>query len=172
MEPEYERCPYQAIIAPRILSVIAERTSENITPPNDDIYQEDWYRLYERDPGLEPIMLSRTNNPLYIDVTTNGAIFKLWNSIRLLPNEKNIDAMIKYLKIIERKFPIEEEYFYFDLYRKVTGTNHPLEINRKFYKALRYFFVSMAYKLQLGKLLRKLKMGWLADKLVNLFNKS
>ena len=168
LEPEYERCPFQEVTGPRIQRVIAKRSLKGNKTPNDHFYYEDWYRLYHRNPNEEPPQLSRSNNPLYIDLTTNGTIFKIWNSIRILPNEKNIDAMIKYLQILEKKFPIEEKFFYLDLYKKVTGKKHPFLKKKWIFNTIRYFAIYIAYKIKLKILLHQLRLYWVIEKLTRM----
>ena len=168
LEPEYERCPFQEVTGPRIQRVIAKRSLKVNKTPNDHFYYEDWYRLYHRNPNEEPPQLSRSNNPLYIDLTTNGTIFKIWNSIRILPNEKNIDAMIKYLQILEKKFPIEEKFFYLDLYKKVTGKKHPFLKKKWIFNTVRYFAIYIAYKIKLKILLHQLRLYWVIEKLTRM----
>jgi len=168
LEPEYERCPYQEFTGPRIQSVIAKRAPEIDSACNDDFYYEDWYRLYHRNPSEEPPLLSRSNNPLHLNLSTNGTIFKIWNSIRITANKKNVDAMIKYIQMLEKKFLIEEKYFYFDLFEKITGEKHPSTIKWSPLKCLKSFVIYVAYKIKLKMLLRKLKLYWLVEKLSSL----
>ena len=168
LEPEYERCPYQEVTGPRIQSLIAKRRLEINRAPSDDFYYEDWYRLYHRNPGEEPPLLSRSNNPLHINLTTDGTIFKIWNSIRISANKKNIDAMIKYIQILEKNFPIEEKYFYFDLYEKVAGEKHPSAKKWSPLKLLKSLAIYVTYKIKLKTFLRKLKLYWLMEKLSTL----
>lgn len=121
LEPLYARCPYIDTLHSRYLEIIARRPDEQPDPAElvtrsnkwlADALDEDWYRL--KGYYSEGIMQARIN-VLQNDMTMTGTLFKLWESIRLDQNERNVSAMIEYLRTIIVKHDFEEAYYYRDL---------------------------------------------------------
>lgn len=120
LEPSYCRSPYIDTLHSRYVEIIARRPwaaaredklviSKNMF---DEVADEDWLVLDWMYTG--GVMTAR-DNILVNDMTMNGALFKLWNSIRLNPNRENVTLMTKYLSRLtynasERTF---EEYWYY-----------------------------------------------------------
>jgi hypothetical protein len=70
---------------------------------------EDWYRLKGMyDDG----MMQGRSNVLVNDMTMTGTLFKLWESIRLDQNRRNVSAMLEYLGRIIIRHSFEEVYYY------------------------------------------------------------
>jgi putative sugar O-methyltransferase len=118
VEPPFTRCPYVDTIAARYLEIVAERSVSVSTDEKEarsqklllDVMDEDWVRLE----SAFPAEMSYRDNVLVNDMTMNGTLFKLWDSIRLNANESNVILMLKYLETLmhqqDREF---EETFYY-----------------------------------------------------------
>jgi putative sugar O-methyltransferase len=118
LEPPFTRCPYVGTIAARSLEIAAERSPANSPDERKargqqlmfEVMDEDWVRL---EPSFPPEMTYR-DNILVNDLTMSGTLFKLWESIRLDPNEVNVQLMLKYLTTLmhrqDREF--EESVYY------------------------------------------------------------
>ena len=48
-------------------------------------------------------------------------------SVGFSPTQKTVDALIKYLFVIRKHVPFEEQPLLFDTYRRVAGASHELE---------------------------------------------
>jgi hypothetical protein len=125
MEPSFVMCPYINARIPRYLEVVLERLTETSGSDNqtrsrqlvEDVLSEDWIRLelFMQTP------MTYYDNRFANDATTSGTLFKLWESIRLHPNETNVSLMLKYLKTLLRlgNREFEEVYYYADLLRRL-----------------------------------------------------
>jgi hypothetical protein len=59
------------------------------------------------------------SNVLVNDMTMDGALFKLWESIRLDQNKRNVGAMLKYLSRLIVNHQFEEVYYYQNLFNRL-----------------------------------------------------
>ena len=122
-------------------------------PDIEDIFFHYWYRKFDTQPNYH----SKYNHSICIDTGKNGILARLVNSVRVNPNFKNLDALIKYIYTLEGKFPFEERYYYMDLYKKITGKMHPL--TKKHYH--RFYidkFISETKLLYIEKFLNKIHL--------------
>lgn len=111
VEPEFSRCPYEDTIIARYLLVILERTAEPETIPDgylEETKLEDWWRLTRDSIG------TFLSNQLSHDLTMTGTLFRLWNAIRIRPEDKRaVQMMIIYMKHLNHTNTMfEEELFY------------------------------------------------------------
>lgn len=131
LEPIYCRCPYIDTLHSRYLEILAERpekvpTSGELIRRSDDlcsdVKDEDWFRL--RGQFGNGLMQARTN-VLVNDMTMEGTLFKLWESIRLNQTVDNVNTMLMYLRRItvastpDEGHAFEETYYYEDLLRRL-----------------------------------------------------
>lgn len=115
VEPEYCRCPFIDTLHSRYVEIIATRSSnldlENKISLSNKLLQEvkneDWYRLQ----NYSHLMTTR-DNILVNDMTMNGCLFKLWESIRLHKNIFNLETILLYLQKLQREYFFEETYYY------------------------------------------------------------
>lgn len=129
LEPLYCRCPYIDTLHSRYVEIIASRPAEiNLVERSNailaDALDEDWYRLK----GMygDGIMQARSN-VLVNDTTMNGPLFKIWESIRLDQNVRNVSAMIEYIDRITVSHPLgsnnwcccEEKFYYESLLNRL-----------------------------------------------------
>lgn len=105
---------------PRELYFVGEKTKELEIDNLQDIYLEYWYTNF----SLEADHLGSCE--LSFDKGCEGVLSRLVNGVRVGPNEKNLDALIKYIYLLEGKLPFEERYFYLNLYKSLTGAEHPI----------------------------------------------
>ena len=119
LEPPFTRCPYVDTIIARYVEIIAERDyspspeTKKIMSQQllNEVKNQDWFRLEK---SLAPEMTCR-DNILVHDMTINGTLFKLWESIRLDANLSNVAVLLKYLDTLLRDPSKEfEETFYYE----------------------------------------------------------
>lgn len=122
LEPPFARCPYEEPSVSQNLEIIAERLPDtSVNESNnqlrsqqiiEDLMDEDWFRYRDK-----YTMRSRV---LANDLTMSGALFKLWESIRLYPNKTNVAMMLIYLHTLtKRGYPFEEWFYYRNLLRSL-----------------------------------------------------
>lgn len=117
LEPVYCRCPFIDTLHSRYVEIAAirpvERTEEELVSLSDKLLQdaldEDWCRLK----GFygDGTMQARSN-VLVNDTPMDGALFKLWESIRFHKNAKNISSMLNYMERVTVNLPFEEKFYY------------------------------------------------------------
>jgi hypothetical protein len=133
VEPSYTRSPYVDTLIARYVEIIAERieTVDDSTCAMRSrtlirqIKQQDWYRLADSYP---PVMTMR-DNIMVQDMAMTGALFMLWESIRLHPTVEAVSLLLQYLYTLlrreDREFE-EEKYYenlFFNLYDPVQNHN-------------------------------------------------
>ncbi|MFA6091729.1 MAG: putative sugar O-methyltransferase [Elusimicrobiota bacterium] len=106
---------------PRELYFVGERGRDTERYELSEILRQCWYTHF----GLEADFFGACE--LSFDTGKGGVLCTLSNSVRVSPNKQNVDAMIKYICVLEGKYPFEDRYYYMDLYEKITGTPHPLQ---------------------------------------------
>ena len=132
MEPSFTRCPYLDTVIARYVQIIAERGEPGAEKDKvksrrllREVMDEDWVRLA---PTISP-MLTRRDNTLASDLTMDGALFKLWESIRLDTNHDNVSLMLKYLETLlhrpDREF--EETFYYEALLERLCADNASID---------------------------------------------
>lgn len=153
IDPEFTNFPFHEQGSPRELYFIAEKCSTPEEPDIEDIFLYYWYREFDTQPNYH----SKYNHSICIDTSKNGVLSRLVNSVRVNPNSKNLDALVKYIYTLEGKFPFEERYYYMDLYKKITGKTHPLtkEHYHRFYIDK---FISETKLLYIEKFLNKIHL--------------
>lgn len=126
LEPPFTRCPYVDTIIARYVEIIAKRGNPlNAKERNGksqqlllDVMSEDWVRLEKSFPSV----MTYRDNILASDLTKSGTLFKLWESIRLDMNVRNISLMLKYLDTLmhnqEKEF--EETFYYEKMFEKLS----------------------------------------------------
>jgi putative sugar O-methyltransferase len=141
LEPSFTRCPYVDTIIARYLEIAARRIPA-VSPEErqkkaqqliSEVMDEDWVRLEKT---INQVMTYR-DNILVNDLSMNGTLFKLWESIRLCPNEINVSLMLKYLETLNRRQRVEfeETYYYENLFKKLF-VNRENEELYKIYKII------------------------------------
>ena len=129
VDPDYERMPYYTTFATRNLLVIADRiaadqvnTAENARVSAallENIAHEDWATRPYFDAwqlkfgGNYPNLMSRSDRELTPDLTMDGTLFKLWESIRLAPDKTNVEMIMNYLTVLSGTNNFFEEFFYY-----------------------------------------------------------
>lgn len=115
IEPTHTQCPYLDTIVARYVEIIARRgeaqTDGSMISDKllDSVHHEDWYRN-----PTWPKRHSIRENTLVHNMTMTGTMFKLWESIRLHPNKRNVQTMLKYMDEIVQAPLVFEEYFYYE----------------------------------------------------------
>lgn len=121
LEPEFTRFAYNEILHQREVYLIAKKAKgPHQAEPVDDILNAVWYKNFTIMP------FGRHCKLLADDFSKGGTLERLVNSVRLKPTEKNLDALVKYIYLLEGKFPFEERFFYAAMYREITGRKHML----------------------------------------------
>lgn len=150
LEPSFTRCPYIDTVISRYVEIIGRKIGKNTEKDYqqfslkllEDVLFEDWIRLEKKIP---PEMTYR-DNILVNDMTMNGALFKLWESIRLDANIKNVTLMIKYLDTLMRRSDreFEEIFYYMKLLKRLLKESHNsmsdnvvIKINKRISKSWR-----------------------------------
>lgn len=120
VEPPHSRCPYEEpSVVTRNLEIIVKRISlpTNVKQRSEelliDLKDEDWFRHFSNNKNV-----AMRSNVLVNDLTKTGALFKLWESIRLDTNTTNVSMMLIYLHTLMHLDHPFEEWFY---YKKLLG---------------------------------------------------
>jgi len=137
LEPSYTRSPYLDTIIARYVEICAHRPPSHSTLQTDvskkerstaltyQVLEEDWAINKTADP-----IMTYQDNILINDLSMKGTLFKLWESIRLLPQSSNVSLMLKYLETLNHKQDreFEETYFYENLFETLTENETEEEI--------------------------------------------
>ena len=112
LEPRWTRCPFVDTLVSRYVEIIARRTDAPVVLANgamESLQTEDWWRLR----GNGHIMAMR-DNPICVDGTQRGTLFKLWEAMRLHPSCAVRDMLLAYLERLNRNpsFWFEELPYY------------------------------------------------------------
>lgn len=117
IEPEYLRCPYVDTLVSRYVEIIAARERDSIQSKLSPatlaaVRMEDWWRLRH-----EGHVMGMRDNPICVDGTMDGTLFKLWELMRLSPSVEVVDMMLVYLSKLNRDpvHPFEELSYYENL---------------------------------------------------------
>ena len=120
LEPPWFQCPYVVPIAARHLEIAATRVSPRTAEDNaararalrDEVKQEDWFRCADR---LQ--FMTVMQNAFVTDVTMTGALFKLWEAIRLDRSAEAVSILLRYLEHLLPSSAIvfEESRYYREL---------------------------------------------------------
>jgi putative sugar O-methyltransferase len=134
LESPWYQCPYIAPLSARSVDIAATREvpQDSRTLPErgvrllDEVKQEDWFRLADTPPDM-----TVRQNRFVTDVTMTGALFKLWESIRLYPTAEAVSVLLRYLETLihSEKLVFEETRYYQELLLKMTGTDHQPDSN-------------------------------------------
>jgi putative sugar O-methyltransferase len=118
LEPLFTRCPYVDTLIARYIILIAERDPGRSQEEKgcrakellDEVKLHDWYRQA----SVNHAEATARENIMANDLTMDGALFKLWEAVRLDPNEDNVATLLIYLEQLmhrsDREF--EEVFFY------------------------------------------------------------
>lgn len=168
IEPEFNRFPYHEVFNNRELFIVAQRSEqEYLVRDLETIYLNKWYRNFTLRAS------NRYSDFLYVDLGLGSTIEKLVNAVKCRPEEKSLDALIKYIYFLEGKNPYEERYYFTNLYKKITGKSHYLEGNPLFkFNLVKYFLkltgllglgLFLVYKFPIATFLKKVffKENWL-----------
>jgi len=127
LESPWYQCPYIAPLSARSVDIAASREipQDPRTLPErsarllGQVKQEDWFRLADTPPDM-----TVRQNRLVTDVTMTGALFKLWESIRLCPSTDAVSVLLRYLETLihSEKLVFEETRYYQELLLKMTET--------------------------------------------------
>jgi hypothetical protein len=152
LEPPWYQCPYIAPLSARSLDIVATReipqdpqaAAERGSRLLEDVKQEDWFRFAD----TPPYMTVR-HNRLVTDVTMTGALFKLWESIRLSPTAEAVFALLRYLETLlhGEHVAFEETRYYQQLFLKMAETGDHPEFG-PYLSALREWRVEPSSKLE------------------------
>ncbi len=98
---------------------MAERVPFSLpAQPIGDILCQKWYACFTKIP------FARHSNIIAVDLGKEGVLERLVNSVRVSPTKPGLDALIKYIFLLEGKFPIEERFYYTKLYKKLFHKRH------------------------------------------------
>ena len=132
LEPPWYQCPYIAPLSARSLDIAATReihqdprlSAERSGRLLEEVKQEDWFRFA----GTLPDMTVRQNR-FVTDVTMTGALFKLWESIRLRPTAEAVLVLLRYLETLihSERLAFEETPYYQQLLLKLAETDEQPE---------------------------------------------
>ena len=130
LEPSFMRCPYLETEVSRNLEIVAERLPKESVDPGENqtlsrklaekVAKQDWFVYADADNTMK-----LRDNILAPDLTMQGTLFALWESIRLHPNPVNLAMMLKYLNTLTRGKPFEEMFYYQDLLHALSGGPPP-----------------------------------------------
>jgi len=134
LESPWYQCPYIAPLSARSVDIAATREipQDSRTLPErsarliEEVKQEDWFRLADTPPDM-----TVRQNRFVTDVTMTGALFKLWESIRLHPTAEAISVLLRYLETLihSDKLVFEETRYYQELLLKMTEADHQPDSN-------------------------------------------
>lgn len=115
LEPTYTRCPYVDTRISRYVEIIARRspvtslTSVAARAVLQQVQQEDWWRL-----RAQGHVMGMRDNPICVDGTMSGTLFKLWEALRLCPSQEAVEMLLTYLSRLCRSTAVEfEEVSYY-----------------------------------------------------------
>lgn len=123
VEPSYLRCPYVDTRVSRYVQIIAERQARSDEDLRlgcqhllQDVRMEDWWRLRQ-----EGHVMGMRDNPLCVDTTMNGTLYKLWELIRLAPSAEVVEMLLLYLSKLNRDpvYPFEELEYYKSMHQQL-----------------------------------------------------
>lgn len=125
LEPSYTRSPYVDTLIARYVEIIAERLEmvdevECTTRSRDiiaQVKQQDWYRLAD----IYPAVMTVRDNILVHDMTMTGALFMLWESMRLNQTVEAVALLLQYMDTLLRYDDVEfeESDYYYNLFYKL-----------------------------------------------------
>jgi len=128
LEPPWFQCPYIVPLAARHLEIAATREDPQDPKASanrgarllEEVKQEDWFRTPD-----EPGHMRMHQNRFVTDVTMTGALFKLWESIRLRPAAEAVFVLLRYLEtLLHRETAVFEESRYYErLFLKLVETD-------------------------------------------------
>jgi hypothetical protein len=132
LEPRYFRCPYILPLAARHLEIVGRRRSEPSTAARDTsrrrleaLRHQDWIKFA----AATPAMTLRDHN-LCADLTMDGALFALWDAIRLDRSPQTVELMLQYLATLLRRDDREfEEVFYYEALLERLIADDPAAVN-------------------------------------------
>lgn len=116
VEPPLARCPYFETEVTRNLLMCLQRKTvtipahEKSTIASDlleRVRQQDWY-IHLKDDNTAKLR----DNVLAPDLTKNGTLFAMWESLRLHQTHDGVQLMLAYMSTLTRGKPFEESYFY------------------------------------------------------------
>ena len=114
LEPDFLRCPWDNFYA-RQLVIICSLRDNKISSKN--LINDSNLLIHQVEKASWNIFkpeMTYIDNILVNDMTKTGILFKLWNSIRLNKNTKNLYLMLKYLEtLIKDESKNFEEFFYY-----------------------------------------------------------
>ncbi len=129
VEPPATRFPYNEVLHHRELYLVAKKTNDPMKVDHvDDILASQWCKNFSLIP------FARHSKILVDDFTKGGTLERLVNRVRLEENTDALDALIKYIYLLEGKFPFEERFYYSQLYKKLHGKNHFLSTSNALWK--------------------------------------
>lgn len=120
LEPIFTRIPHAEMFHNRELLWIASRTAEKTgtVSISADILKQAWHE------GFTLRASVRHANQLVFETGIESVLCQLCETARINPNEKNLDALIKYLYAIRKPFPFEEMPLLFANYHKAANAKH------------------------------------------------
>lgn len=116
LEPVYMTCPYVDTRISRVVEIVAERktgiyTEETnvVAAAMESVAMMDFWRH-----KAEGHVMGQRDNVMRVDCGMSGALFKLWNVLRLRPGHpRALEILRYYLTTLRRsEYPFEEEFFY------------------------------------------------------------
>jgi hypothetical protein len=133
LEPPWYQCPYVAPLSARSVDIVATREIRHDPRASTDrsrrlleeVKREDWFRFAET-----PADMTIRQNRFVTDVTMTGALFKLWESIRLRPTAEAVCVLLRYLETLihSERLAFEETPYYRQLLLKLADTDAPPEV--------------------------------------------
>lgn len=130
LEPPWYQCPYVAPLSARSLDIVATREgqpddakslAERSRSLLEEVKQEDWFRFADNAQDM-----TVRQNRFVTDVTMTGALFKLWESIRLHPTTEAVLVLLRYLETLihSEELVFEETRYYQKLLLKIAETDN------------------------------------------------
>ncbi len=124
LEPSFTRCPYLDTLIARYVLIIAERLSGKSTEECiaesqaliEEVKFQDWWRL-----SHQPGVMTMRENVHVNDMAMSGALFKLWEAIRLCPSAEVVAMLLVYLDTLLRceNREFEEVKYYQELFLSI-----------------------------------------------------
>jgi putative sugar O-methyltransferase len=128
LEPRWFQCPYIVPLAARHLEIAATREVplDQLVLANraerllDEVKHQDWFRLPD-----EPGYMTMRHNRFVTDVTINGPLFKLWESLRLFTTADAVFVLLRYLETLAHNsaWVFEETSYYQQLFLRLADAD-------------------------------------------------
>ena len=119
LEPDFTTIPYEAeMYHNREVFIVARRAEEKVLAEDVHFYRNHyWFKNFSLRAS------DRCANQLRFDHET---LMRLCENARVMQSAESLDALLKFLFTIRKRFPFEEEAMLHKFYRQIAGQQHPL----------------------------------------------